>query len=352
MTPNVQSAPPRLSLPCIPGDADRFLAQPTPPVIEAVAQCSGPFLVLGAGGKMGLHVCLMLRRALDALGRRDAVTAVSRFQVLRDRATFEQHGVQTAPCDLTHPAEVAALSDAPTVFFLAGVKFGTTSAPDLLRKANVEMPRLVADRFRAARIVAFSSGCVYPFVRPETGGATEETPVDPIGEYAASCIAREEAFVAGAARHLTRVALIRLNYSVEFRYGVLVDIATKVLREAPIDVTTGYFNAIWQRDAVDHVIQSVAVAGCPPVPINITGSEVLSVRRVAERFGELFRRPVHIVGQEAPTAWLNNAKRSHQLFGPPKTSPEEMMTWVAAWLTQGGTTWDKPTGFERRDGRF
>lgn len=148
------------------------------------------------------------------------------------------------------------------------------------------------------------------------------------------------------------VALIRLNYSVEFRYGLLVAIAEKVQRGEPVDVTTGYFNAIWQRDAIAHTIQSMALAGCPPVPINITGTEVLSVRRVAERFGELFRRPVRIEGQEASTAWLNNARRSHQLFGPPATRLDEMMTWVAAWLTEVGMTWGKPTGFERRDGQF
>lgn len=350
MTPTVKLGPP--ALPCAPGEADHFLSLPSDQVVAAVAQQPGPFLVLGAGGKIGLHLCLMLRGALAALGRTDAVIAVSRFQALRDRAAFEQHGIECVACDLLKPQELANLAEAPTVFFLAGVKFGTAADPGLLQKANVEMPRLVANRFRSSRIVAFSSGCVYPFVRPASGGATEASPVKPLGEYAASCVARENAFVGAAAQHGMPVALLRLNYSVEFRYGLLVDIAEKVLGEAPVDVTTGYFNAIWQRDAVAYTIQSMAIAGCPPVPINITGAETLSVRRVAERFGELFRRPVRIVGEEADTAWLNNASRSHQLFGSPATSCEEMMNWVAAWLKEGGTTWGKPTGFERRDGQF
>jgi nucleoside-diphosphate-sugar epimerase len=352
MTTPAKLAPSGSALPCPPDAIDAFLGRPTPKAVTAVAALPGPFLVLGAGGKIGLHLCVMLRQALTALGRQDDVIAVSRFQVLRDRADFEQHGILTRACDLTDTAALATLPDAPTVFFLAGVKFGTASAPGLLQKANIEMPRLVAHRFRSSRIVAFSSGCVYPFVRPSSGGATEDTPVEPIGDYAASCVAREEAFAAAAAQHGMPVALIRLNYSVEFRYGLLVDIAEKVLRGQPVDVTTGYFNAIWQRDAVAHTIQSAAIAANPPRPINITGAEVLSVRRVAQRFGELLQRPVQFVGQEADTAWLNNASRSHALFGSPVTSVEEMMGWIAAWLTEVGVTWGKPTGFERRDGQF
>src|SRR5262249_21609449 len=157
----------------------------------------------------------------------------------------------------------------------------TASAPELLRTFNVEMPRLVAKRFRRSRIVAFSSGCVYPFVSRASGGATEATPPAPVGDYAASVLAREGAVAARAQEHATQVALIRLNYSVEFRYGLLVDIAQKVLCGEPVDVTTGYFNVIWQRDAVEQIIRSLEVAGSPAVPINITGPQTLSVRAVA-----------------------------------------------------------------------
>ena len=340
------------ALPCAPEAIDDFLAQPTARVLEVLARTEGPFLVLGAGGKIGLHLSVMLRRALDQLGRKDRVVAVSRFSTLRDRAAFEQRGVETCACDLGDNARLQALPDAPTIFFLAGVKFGTATAPDLLRAINVEVPHRVAEKFARSRIVAFSSGCVYPFVTPASGGAREDTPPSPVGDYAASCVAREQAFTEVAAGHGTPVVLIRLNYSVEFRYGLLVDIAQMVHARRPIDVTTGYVNVIWQNDAVAHSIQALEIAGAPAVPINVTGAETLTVRDLAQRFGAAFNVPVQVVGTEADTAWLNNASHSHRLFGPPHTSVDQMIQWIAAWLQQGGETWGKPTGFERRDGKF
>lgn len=339
-------------LPCAPHEVDAFISRPTVGVVDVVARTPGPFLVLGAGGKIGLHLSVMLRRALDQLGRKDRVLAVSRFSTLRDRAAFEQHGVETLACDLADADGLRRLPDAPTVFFLAGVKFGTATAPGLLHAINVELPHRVAERFAQSRIVAYSSGCVYPFVTPASGGPREDTPPAPVGDYAASCVAREQAFTSVAALHRTPVVLIRLNYSVEFRYGLLVDIAQTVLARRPVDVTTGYMNVIWQTDAVAHSIQALEIAGSPAVPINITGPEILSVRDIAQRFGARFGVPVEITGTEAETAWLNNASRSHQLFGLPQTPVDQMIEWIAAWLRQNGETWGKPTGFERRDGRF
>lgn len=339
-------------LPCAPAGVDDFISQPTPRMIDVVARAPGPFLVLGAGGKIGLHLSLMLQRALEKLGRKDRVIAVSRFSTLRDRAAFESRGVETLACDLGNVAELNALPDAPTVFFLAGVKFGTAAARDLLHAINVEVPHRVAEKYARSRIIAFSTGCVYPFVTPASGGARENTPPSPVGDYAASCVAREQAFTEVAAAHGTPVALIRLNYSIEFRYGLLVDIGQTVLAGRPVDVTTGYVNVIWQTDAVAHSIQALDLAGSPAVPINVTGSEILSVRDLAHRFGAVFGRPVQITGTEADTAWLNNAAHSHRLFGPPLTAVNQMIPWIAAWLLQNGETWGKPTGFERRDGRF
>ena len=342
----------RPGLPCPPAEIDDFLSRPTPRVLEVLARTRGPFLVLGAGGKIGLHLSVMLRLALDALGRKDRVIAISRFSTLRDRAAFEQRGVETLACDLSVDAEVNALPDAPTLFFLAGVKFGTSTAPGLLHAINVEIPHRVAAKYARSRIVAYSSGCVYPFVTPASGGAREDTPPAPVGEYAASCVAREQAFTGVAAARGTPVALIRLNYSIEFRYGLLVDIAQKVLAGKPVDVTTGYVNVIWQTDAVAHSIQALEIAGSPAVPINVTGADTLSVRDVAHRFASALGRTVQITGTEAETAWLNNAAHSHRLFGPPLTSVDQMVLWISEWLRDGGETWGKPTGFERRDGRF
>jgi nucleoside-diphosphate-sugar epimerase len=339
-------------LPCAPEAIDDFLSEPPPRVIEVIRETPGPFLVLGAGGKIGVHLSVMLRRALDELGRKDRVLAVSRFSTLRDRAAFDQRGVETVPCDLGDLASLNQLPDAPTIFFLAGVKFGTATAPELLRAINVDIPHRVAEKFARSRIVAFSSGCVYPFVTPASGGAREDTPAAPVGDYAASCVAREQAFTEVAARHGTPVALIRLNYSIEFRYGLLVDIAQMVMERRPIDVTTGYVNVIWQTDAVAHSIQALQAAGSPAVPINVTGAETLSVRDLAQRFGARLEVPVKIVGAEADTAWLNNAGHSHRLFGPPATSVDQMIDWISEWLKRSGETWGKPTGFDRRDGRF
>lgn len=347
-----QPPPTQPGLPCPPEAIDDFISEPTAGASAVVARAPGPFMVLGAGGKMGLHLSVMLRRALDQLGRKDRVIAVSRFSTLRDRAAFEERGVETSPCDLSDSASLAQQPDAPTVFFMAGVKFGTAAAPGLLHATNVEMPQRVAAKFRSSRIVAFSSGCVYPFVTPTSGGATEATPLAAIGQYAASCIAREAAFTQVAAQRGNPVALIRLNYSVEFRYGLLVDIAQAVLQGKPVDVTTGQVNVIWQTDAVAHSIQALAAAGAPAVPINVTGGEILSVRDLAHRFGQALGRPVEITGQESETAWLNNAAWSHRLFGPPSISVEQMISWISAWLLRGGETWGKPTGFEKRDGQF
>lgn len=348
----MKSAVTRPTLPCPPEAIDDFLSEPSPAVTGLLERSSGPILVLGAGGKMGLHLSLMLRKALAPLGRAADVLAVSRFSTLRDSEDFARHGIRTLAVDLCDEAALAALPDAPTVFFLAGVKFGTAAAPELLRRVNVELPRRVGERFQAARIVAFSTGCVYPFVAPETGGATESTAPAPVGDYALSCLGREEAFADVARRHGTRVTLIRLNYSVEFRYGILTDIARRVFRGETVDVTTGHVNAIWQRDALDHVIRALDLAAAPAAPVNVTGVGILSVRRIAARFGELLGRPAAITGAEAPTAWLNDASALHRRLGAPPTSIEQMQSWIAAWLLAGGGDWGKPTGFERRDGNF
>jgi nucleoside-diphosphate-sugar epimerase len=339
-------------LPCSPGEVDDFLSRPRAGAIAAVARLPGPVIVLGAGGKMGLHLCLMIRKAADALHREIKIIAVSRFKTLRDRECFTAANIETLECDLSVANEVAHLPEAATVFFLAGVKFGTSESPDLLEKMNVIMPRLVAERYKHARIVAFSTGCVYPFVAPESGGATEATATGPVGAYAESCLQREQAFVEIARREQTKVALIRLNYSVEFRYGVLVDIAVNVLGRKKTDVTMGYVNLIWQSDAVSHIIQAHAVVDSPAVPVNITGAGAHRIRDLAEYFGKILGIKPIFTGTEMPATWLSNPAWAHQRFGLPDVDLETMQLWIAAWLTSVGTTWGKPTGFEKSDGKF
>lgn len=334
-------------------ELDWFISTPSDEVIEVVRQTSRPILVIGAGGKMGFHLCWMLQRALAEIGApAEQLLAVSRFSSAEAEQPFRSVGISTLSADASIPEDVAHLPDAGTLFFLAGVKFGSSTQPELLHRMNILMPQLVAERFRSARIVALSTGCVYSFTSPESGGSTESSPVDPPGEYARSCLGREHAFRAVSESAGTPLALIRLNYAVDTRYGVLVDIARKVLAGEPVDVTTGYVNVIWQGDALEQIVRALPHATTPPFVLNVTGSETLRVRDIAAQFARKFNRPLAVVGDEAPSAWLNNSALAQQLLGPPRISTDQMIDWIADWLTQGLPLLDKPTHFEVRSGQF
>lgn len=341
-----------LSLPCAPGEVDTFLSQPHKGTLDMLDTIESDILVLGAGGKMGLHLCRMLRTGLDQLEKKNTVYGASRFRTLAGRKVYEDAGIKTLVGDFRDNSFLESLPECPVVFYLAGAKFGTADNPELLQEINVDLPARVAERFSKSRIAAFSTGCVYSYTTPLSGGSVEGSKLEPVGAYAQSCLGREEAFNHGSACHGTPVVLLRINYSVEFRYGVPVDIGRKVLNGEPVDVTMGYVNVIWQNDAINHVIQSLQLADSPPAPINITGPEVTSVRRIAERFGELFGREPVFCGHEASSAWLSNASKSHRLFGKPAVTLDQMIQWIATWLVDKQDTYDKPTGFERRDGKF
>ena len=341
------------SVPSSDREIELLLSTPTSGAVNAVKALPGDFMVLGVGGKMGTTTAVMLRRALDAAGRRDAiVTGVSRFSRPEARRELEGLGVRTHSCDLADGAQVAALPTAANVLFLAGQKFGTDSAPGQTWIQNTYVPALVAQRFRDAHLVIFSTGCVYPFV-PVTGpGANEREPVAFIGEYASTCVGRERVFSHYAAEFGTRQLMYRLNYSVELRYGVLVDIALKVFRGEPVDLTMGWLNCIWQGDACARAIQCLAHTANPPKILNITGPEKLSIRALAEEFGQrLGRKPV-FTGTEAGTAWLADASESIKLFGAPETTVTRMMDLITAYVSGGGRLLGKPTHFEARSGKF
>ncbi len=320
---------------------------PTDGARETLSRLKGDVLVLGAGGKMGATLSLMLR---DGLAGREKVVAVSRFSDAAARAKFE--GIETISCDLLDREALERLPDAPNVFFLAGQKFGTASAPELTWAMNAVVPAYVAEKFRRSRIVAFSTGCVYPFVPVRSGGSREEDVIAPVGDYASSCAARERVFTYFAKKHRTPLCLYRLNYSVEPRYGVLTDLAQKIVAGEEIDVSMGYVNLIWQRDAVARAIQCLDAASHPPTVMNVTGPEIVPVRHLAQRLGKALEREPRLVGAEAESAWLSNAGRSFQLWGYPEVSLDQMIDWTAAWLREGGATLNKPTHFETRDGQF
>jgi hypothetical protein len=341
-----------LLLPCRPEDCDEFLSRPTSGAIEALARLDGPVMLVGAGGKMGPTLAIMAARAMRAAGKKHDVMAVSRFSNAEARALLEREGIRTVSCDLLDRAAVAELPDCPNILFLAGQKFGTSSGPELTWAMNTLVPANVAERFPQSRIVAFSTGCVYAFTTIAHGGGREDTPLDPPGDYANSCVGRERIFQYASKERGTPVCLFRLNYAVDFRYGVLLDVAQKVYAGLPVDVTMGHANVIWQGDANARALQCLEVAASPAQPINITGPETVSIRGLALHFGRLLNKDVTITGTEAPTGWINNAGESFRLFGYPTVCLDQMVAWIAAWVAQGGKTLGKPTHFETRDGKF
>lgn len=324
------------------------LSRPDPAVVDALSGISGDLLVLGAGGKMGPTLSRMARCAFDG----GEVIAVSRFSDARVRRDLEAHRVRTIACDLLDGAAVRALPDAAVIVFLAGMKFGTRAAPWTAWARNAWLPALVADRFRGRPAVVLSSGNVYPFVSTTGLGASESTPPAPVGEYAWSVLARERMFEHFAREAGTPVAILRLNYATDLRYGVLVDIAKAVRDGLPIDLETGWVNTIWQRDANAWILRSLGLASSPPAVLNITGPERLSVRELANRFGGAFdRRPV-LAASERDTALLSDATRACELFGMPSATADQIIEWTAAWVGAGLPTLEAPTHFECRDGSF
>jgi nucleoside-diphosphate-sugar epimerase len=328
---------------------DDFLATPQPGVAADLARAPGDIIVLGVAGKMGPTLAMMAKRA----DPRRRVIGVARFTDRDARQRLEAAGVECIPADLLDRAAVARLPQMPNLVFMAGRKFGSTGAEHLTWAINTLAPAFVAEHFRAARWVVFSTGCVYPFADVGGPGASEETPLlPPPGEYAASCVGRERIFDYFSQMHGNAGRIFRLNYAIDLRYGVLHDVATKVRDGMPIDLATGQVNVIWQGDACARALRCLGHATAPMTPINVSGSERLSIRHLAEDFGRLFGRPPVFAGREMPNAWLVDCRRSVELFGPPVVPLERMIRWTADWLRRGMPSFGKPTHYETRDGAF
>ena len=325
-----------------------IMSSPTPEVVKAMAELDGDLLILGVGGKMGPTLARLARRSIN----KARVIGVSRFSTPGLQADLNQVGVETIPCDLLNEAALQKLPEVPNVVFMAGRKFGSSGNEALTWVMNTYLPGQIAEKYRNARIVVFSTGNVYPLTSIVHGGATETHPVNPIGEYAQSCLGRERMFEHFSNRFGTPVVIIRLNYAIDLRYGILLDIAEKVYNAQAVDVTMGNVNVIWQGDANAVVLRALTHCQSPPLVLNLTGPETVSIRGLATRFGELFEKTPIFEGQEAGTALLSNASRCHQLFGYPRISLEQMVQWIAHWVRIGGATLDKPTKFEVRDGKF
>lgn len=347
-------APPREAPPESEAALDEALSRPTPATVAALAELDGDVLVLGAGGKLGLSLARMARRGLDEAGQASThVTAVSRFGDTSTLAKFHAAGLDTLSCDLLADGALETLPEAANIVYLVGMKFGSTSDPGLTWAMNTFLPGLVARRFKHSRIVALSTGNVYPLVDVRGGGASESDPLQPVGEYAQSCLGRERMFTYSAYQYGTPVALVRLNYANALRYGVLVDIAQRVVQGAPVDVTTGHVNVIWQADANAAILQSLRLCATPPAVLNVSGPETASVRWLAVRLAELLGAPPPtFIGEESETALLSNCAQQFALFGYPSLPLGRLLEWTADWIKNGRPLLNKPTGFQARDGVF
>ena len=328
------------------------LLTPSPELIKDLKTLEGDLLILGVGGKMGPSLATLAKKALTAAGKDNAVIGVSRFSNASLRQQLEKEGVQTIRADLLNTAQLESLPEAKNVIFMAGTKFGTTGKEPFTWAMNAYLPGQIAEKFRNSRIVAFSTGNVYPFVPVYSGGATEQTSPGPVGEYAQSCLGRERMFEYFSEKHAIPTLIYRLNYAVDFRYGVLLEVANAVQQEKAIDLATGHVNVIWQGDANEYALRSLKLCDTPARKLNVTGPETVSIRWVAQEFGRLFNKKPQFMHEEQPTALLNNAAAAHQLFGYPKVSLKGMIELLATWLEQGGNTINKPTHFQERKGDF
>jgi len=331
---------------------EECLSMPSDADAEAMAELKGELLILGAGGKMGPSLARRAKRAALRTNPGLRIIAVSRFGQGPLASQLQNEGIETLACDLLRPGSLAALPDARNVIFMAARKFGTTGSAHLTWGMNTFLPGLVAERYRSARIVAFSTGNVYPLSQVTQGGSVESSATDPTGEYAQSALGRERMFEYGSSQWGTPVALLRLNYAIDLRYGVLLDVARAVFENRPVDLRMGMVNVIWQADANSVCLRSLSHCAAPPFLLNVTGPETLPVELLAKEFGERFGVMPRFEGEPATTALLSNAAKAHQLFGYPTVTVGQMIDWTADWVRNRRPTLDKPTHFQVRDGKF
>jgi len=333
-------------------ELENLLSTPSQQLVEFFNHLKGDIIILGVGGKIGPSLARMARRATDKAGVKKRIIGVSLFESDEDQKKLTSIGIETIHGDLLDRDFLTTLPKLENVIFMAGMKFGSTENLSFTWAINSYLPALIAEEFKESKIVAYSTGCVYPLVSVSGGGSTEKDIPEPIGEYAQSCLGRERMFEYGSTKYKTPVSIIRLNYAIEMRYGVLVDVALKVKNDQTIDVTMGYANVIWQGDANDMILRSFGICDSPAKILNVTGPETVSIRWAAHRFAELMNKEVEIAGQESETALLGNASICHRLFGYPRVTLDQMIVWIADWVKNDRASLNKPTHFEVRDGKY
>jgi nucleoside-diphosphate-sugar epimerase len=325
---------------------------PSDALIEDMKQIKGDIMVLGAGGKIGPSICRLVKQAIDLAGVDKHVIAVSRFSEEGVAAELNADGIETISANILDDPQLKNLPEVENVLYLAGTKFGTSNNEPYTWAMNTYLPGRVAEKFRKSKIVVYSTGNVYPFTPVNSGGATEDMRADPVGEYGQSCLGRERLFQYFSSIYGTPLLIYRLNYAIDFRYGVLLEIAKSVLAQKPINISMGHVNVIWQGDANEMAIRSLLHCEAPAKLLNITGPETVPLRWLAKEFGRIFQVEPQFVGEEQPTALLSNAAESFRLFGYPRTTLKEMIGITAQWLLEGGKTINKPTHFQERKGQF
>ncbi len=333
-------------------ELEEELSVPSPDLVDLMREIDGELMILGIGGKIGPSLGRTAARAVAASGRSRRIYGVSRFTDSSVRDSLDRVGIETIVCDLLDVSSVERLPKARNIIFMAGRKFGTTGAEGLTWAMNVLVPGNVARCFSESRIVVFSTGCVYPLVDSGHAGSREVDPAEPLGEYANSCLGRERVFEHYSAELGSQVCILRLNYAIDLRYGVLFDIASRVFNGETVSLSVPYVNVIWQGDVNNQALSALPLCASPPEVLNITGAERLSVRRLAGRFGELFDKPVHFENEDATGSLLSDSSRARELFGSPRVPIDTMVEWTAAWIRHGGRSLGKPTHFEASDGRY
>ncbi|MGM9506833.1 NAD-dependent epimerase/dehydratase family protein [Larkinella sp. GY13] len=331
---------------------EQELIKPSTALVSDLHELDGDILILGVGGKMGPSLARLARQAIDQAGIQKRVIGVSRFSDPQLQGELEADGIETISADLLNETDLAALPSVKNVLYLAGTKFGTTGKEAFTWAMNAYLPGRVAEKYRNSRIVAFSTGNVYPFTPVTSGGATEETAPEPVGEYGQSCLGRERIFQYFAEKNNTPTLIYRLNYAIDLRYGVLLEIAKSVIAEKPINLAMGNANVIWQGDANEIALRSLRHCDVPAKILNVTGPETVSIQWLAQEYGRMLGKAPVFVNEAQSTALLSNSSQANKLFGYPRVTLRQMMELTVAWLQGGGTILNKPTHFQERDGKF
>jgi nucleoside-diphosphate-sugar epimerase len=329
------------------------LSRPTELSTRALGRLDGDLLVLGVGGKMGASLLRLARRSADAAGKSGlAVIGVARFSTPGLRDELARDRIETIALDLLDEAARKRLPPARHVLSMVGFKFGADAGPGQYWAVNTYLAGVLGEQFRDSKLVAFSSGNVYPFTPTRAAPPTEDAPCAPVGEYAMTAWGRERMYQYVSWRHSTPVALLRLNYAVDLRYGVVVDIGQQVLAGKPIDLAVPEVNFCWQGYANAVALAAFSVAASPAYVLNVTGTGRHRVRDLAVRLGEKLGVAPKFAGEEGPASLVSNASLCHRLFGPPDVSDEQVVDMAAQWLKAKGRTLGRPTKFYVRDGKF